>query len=65
MVTNTNRSFGNLAGLDQEVLQAMSKAFAGINGSFRFVFGFLYDKFSFRSLFLIILTIQVFIIIIH
>lgn len=40
-------------------MQVMSVIFAAINGIFRFIWGFLFDKFSFRLLMSIILVIQI------
>lgn len=58
LLTNTNRAFGNLNGLDQGGLQIMSVILAFLNGVCRFGWGLLIDKFRFRVLMGIILFIQ-------
>lgn len=58
LLTNTNRAFGNLNGLDQGGLQIMSVILAFLNGVCRFGWGLLIDKFRFRVLMGVILFIQ-------
>ena len=47
MVTNTNRSFGQLNTLNEGLLSTLSKTFSLINGGGRILWGILFDKFGF------------------
>lgn len=46
-LTNTYRSFGAQRGIDENVLQTLSKVFSICNALYRVLFGFLYDKYGF------------------
>lgn len=59
LLSNTNRFYGNLNNLSQTPLQIMSFVFAFLNGSFRFIWGFLFDKFNFKILMSINFCIQI------
>lgn len=59
MVTNTNRSFGQLNLLNEKVLSNLSKVAAIINGSGRLVWGALFDKFGFKKLYILIVAVEI------
>ena len=59
MVTNTNRSFGQLNLLNEKVLSNLSKVAAIINGSGRLLWGALFDKFGFKRLYLLIVGVEI------
>ena len=58
LLTNTNRAFGNLADISQSALQIMAILFGVVNGTTRFMWGLLMDKFSFKPLMLIIMILE-------
>ena len=55
MITNTNRSFGQLNSLNTSLLSTLSKLYALINGFGRIIWGYLLDKFQLKKIFFIIL----------
>lgn len=59
MCTNTNRSFGQLNQLSEELLSFLSKTFSLINGFGRIFWGTLFDKFGFKKLYLVVLICEV------
>ena len=61
MVTNTNRSFGQLNTLNEGLLSTLSKTFSLINGGGRILWGILFDKFGFKSLYILLVITEIFI----
>jgi MFS family permease len=59
MVTNTNRSFGQLNLLNEKVLSNLSKVAAIMNGSGRLLWGALFDKFGFKKLYILIVAVEI------
>jgi MFS family permease len=58
IITNTNRTFGNLCNLSQVVLQWLAFLYGLTNGMCRFLWGWLLDKFNFKKLMFAILTME-------
>ena len=54
MISNTNRTFGQTTHLNESSLQLMGTLFGIINGSSRFIWGYLMDIFGFKCLMIII-----------
>lgn len=61
VLTNTNRFFGLANGLNPQALQIMNFIFSFCNGGFRFLWGFLFDKTTFKVLMGTILGLQLFV----
>ncbi len=59
MIINVNRSFGDLNSIDPTLLSYMSKGFSLINGCTRVLWGFLFDKFSFKFLYTIVCVMEI------
>ena len=59
LLTNTNRAFGNSCDISQLALQLMAVLFGVINGATRFVWGLLMDKYNFKILMYIIMTLEI------
>ena len=55
MITNTNRSFGQLNSLNSGLLSTLSKLYSLINGFGRIIWGYLLDKFELKKLYYLIL----------
>jgi hypothetical protein len=64
MIQNTNRSFGELNRIDEDLLKALSLVFSLCNCLFKLLIGYLFDKISFKSIFLVMTTLEVIIILI-
>ena len=61
MITNTNRSFGQINNIDENFLSTLSKTYSIVNGISRVVWGILYDYFPFKKLMYYLLSIEIFI----
>ena len=61
LISNCWRDFGNKSDLDQDPLYYLGVLFGIVNGSSRFLWGYLMDKLGFRILMLIITGIEIFI----
>ena len=61
MITNTNRSFGQINNLDENFLSFLSKTYSIINGISRIVWGILFDYFPFKKLMYYLLSLEIFI----
>lgn len=59
MVTNSYRTFGSEREIDENFLQILSKVYAALNGAFRVGWGFLFDKFNFFHLYIILFSNQI------
>ena len=59
MVTNSYRTFGSEREIDENLLQILSKVYAALNGAFRVGWGFLFDKFNFFHLYIILFSNQI------
>ena len=59
LISNCNRDFGNKSGVSQNTLFILGTLFGIINGSSRFFWGFLMDKFGFKILMFIITGIEI------
>jgi nitrate/nitrite transporter NarK len=59
MTINVNRSFGDLNSIDPTLLSYMSKGFSLINGCTRVLWGILFDKISFKTLYTIICFMEI------
>ena len=60
MVSNSWRDFGNKNGVDQNYIFALGTMFGLVNGSCRFLWGYLMDKFGFKPLMSVIAGIEIF-----
>ena len=58
MVTNTNRSFGQLNMLNEGLLSTLSKTFSLLNGGGRIMWGILFDKFGFKPLYTLLVCAE-------
>lgn len=58
LVSNTNRHFGGMGGVPQSYLSVLGWLFGIVNGSTRFIWGMLMDKFGFKFLMIIISIIE-------
>ena len=61
MITNTNRSFGQINNLDENFLSNLSKTYSIVNGISRVIWGILFDYFPFKKLMYYLLCIEIFI----
>ena len=59
LVSNCNRDFGNRNGIPQTPLFIMGTLFGVVNGSSRFLWGYLLDKYGFKILMFIITFIEI------
>ena len=59
LISNCNRDFGNKSGVSQNALFILGTLFGIINGSSRFFWGYLMDKFGFKILMFIITGIEI------
>ena len=59
MVSNSWRDFGNKNGVDQNYIFALGTMFGLVNGSCRFLWGYLMDKFGFKPLMSVIAGIEI------
>ena len=59
LISNCNRDFGNRKEVSQNVLYYLGIFFGIINGSSRFLWGYLMDKFGFKILMFIITGIEI------
>ena len=59
LISNCNRDFGNKNDVSQNALYILGTLFGIINGSSRFLWGYLMDKFGFKVLMFIITTIEI------
>jgi len=59
MIINTNKTFGNLNGLNDIDLNYLEIIFWGVNGVARLVWGYLIDNVKFKILYTVLLTLQV------
>lgn len=59
LISNCNRDFANKNTVDQNYIFALGILFGIVNGSSRFLWGFLMDKLGFRLLLFIITSIEV------
>ena len=59
IITNTNRSFGQLNLLNSGLLSTLSKLYSLINGFGRIIWGFLLDKFELKKLYFLILLTEI------
>lgn len=59
LISNCNRDFANKNTVDQNYIFALGILFGIVNGSSRFLWGFLMDKLGFRILLFIITSIEV------
>ena len=59
LISNCNRDFGNKNDVPQNSLFILGILFGTINGSSRFLWGYLMDKFGFKILMLIITSIEI------
>ena len=57
-ITNTYRSFGEQCLMSEYVLSNLTKTYAVLNGLSRLIWGILFDKFSFKSLYSICIISQ-------
>lgn len=61
LLTNTNRTFGNLCGISQRYLQVMACLFGIVNAVTRFIWGWLLDNFKFKILYFLVIFMELFI----
>lgn len=59
MITNTNRSFGQLNALNTSLLSTLSKLYALINGFGRIIWGYLLDKFKLKKIYFSIIFTEI------
>ena len=59
MVANCNRDFGNRNSLSQDLLYILGTAFGVVNGTSRFLWGYLMDIFGFKILMYVITIIEI------
>ena len=59
LISNCNRDFGNRNNVPQTAIFTLGILFGIVNGSSRFLWGYLMDKFGFRTLMFAITTIEV------
>ena len=59
LVSNCARDFGNKNGVNQDYLFALGILFGLVNGSSRFLWGFLMDQFGFKPLMSVIAGIEI------
>ena len=59
LISNCNRDFGNKNKVSQDAIFTLGILFGIVNGSSRFLWGFLMDKFGFRTLMFAITSIEV------
>lgn len=59
LISNCSRDFGNKNGVNQTYLKVLGILFGIVNGSSRFLWGYLMDKFGFKPLMSIIAAVEV------
>ena len=59
LISNCNRDFGNRNNVPSNAIFTLGILFGIVNGSSRFLWGYLMDKFGFRTLMFVITTIEV------
>ena len=59
LISNCNRDFGNKNHVSQNAIFTLGILFGIVNGSSRFLWGYLMDKFGFKTLMFAITTIEV------
>ena len=59
LISNCNRDFGNRNNVPSNAIFTLGILFGIVNGSSRFLWGYLMDKFGFRNLMFVITTIEV------
>ena len=59
LISNCNRDFGNRNNVPSNAIFTLGILFGIVNGSSRFLWGYLMDKFGFRTLMFVLTTIEV------